>query len=232
MLKKSFVFMMLLAASLIGISSAIHHQPETSIAQPQQSAGSPQQQQQQIQSPNTAPPTLGKRPAAPQGLQQQKSTIPTVVQIQEDKALVDRLLPYIIQKIDGKTLAQKIDTETLINKIGGKRLAQIVLPYIELKFGTSVRESAVITVNKGGLAPQPSVHQAVASCPRESKITGGGVVIMARGENALGGAADNQIIESRYGQLGNTWLGVVRMESGGSFYTQAVCAWPSLTTTP
>ena len=121
MLKKSFVIVMLLAASLIGICSTIHHQLEVTIAQPQQSAGSPQQQQQQLQSPNTAPPTLGKRPTAPQGLQQQQSTIPTIVQIQEDKALVDRLFPYIIQKIDGKTLAQKIDTETLINKIGVKR---------------------------------------------------------------------------------------------------------------
>jgi hypothetical protein len=48
MQKKSLVFMMLLAASLIGIGSAINYQPEVTIAQPQP------------QSPNTAPPTLGK----------------------------------------------------------------------------------------------------------------------------------------------------------------------------
>ena len=54
MSEKSFVFMMLLAASLIGISSAAHHQPEVTVGQPQ----TPQQQQ--LQSPNTAPPTLGK----------------------------------------------------------------------------------------------------------------------------------------------------------------------------
>ena len=236
MLRKSFVFMMLLAASLIGIGSAIHHQLDVTIAQPQpqqplQPQQSPQQQQQQLQSPNTAPHTLGKRPAAPQGLQQQQSTIPTIVQIQEDKALVDRIFPYIIQKIDGKTLAQKIDTETLINKIGGKRLAQIVLENTQLKFGTSVRESAVVDVKKSGPAPPASFHQAVAACPPESKITGGGVVIMTRGQPGQGlfaGPADNQIVESRYGNLGNQWLGVVRMESAGSFYTQAVCAWPSL----
>ncbi|HET6798945.1 MAG TPA: hypothetical protein VFH25_00155 [Nitrososphaeraceae archaeon] len=41
------------------ISSAAHHQPEVAIAQPQQPQQPPQQGQ--LQSPNTAPPTLGKR---------------------------------------------------------------------------------------------------------------------------------------------------------------------------
>jgi hypothetical protein len=225
MLKKSFVFMMLLAASLIGISSATYHQPEVASGQPQ----APQQQQQpqpQAQSPNTAPNIIGKRLTSPQEAQKQ-SSIETLLQIQQDRALVDRLFPYIIQKIDGKTLAQKIDVNMLIQKIGPKRLAEIMLQHTELTFGTSPREGGIVTVKKSGLA-QPSVHQAIATCPPGSKITGGGVVIMARGESAIGGAADNQIIESRYGLLGNQWLGVVRMESGGSFYTQAVCAWPSL----
>jgi hypothetical protein len=116
MFRKSLVFMMLLASSLIGISSAAHHQPEVAIAQPQpQQPLQPQQspQQGQLQSPNTASPTLGKRLTSPQGMQQQQqSNVGTLVQIQQDKALVDRLFPYIIQKIDGKTLAQKIDAAT------------------------------------------------------------------------------------------------------------------------
>src|SRR5918998_1757770 len=123
MLKKSFVFMMLLAASLIGISSAINYQPEVTIAQPQ-----PQQspQQGQLQSPSTAPNIIGKR-QSPQGLQQQ-SNVATLIQIQQDKALVDRLFPYIIEKIDGKTLAQKIDAATLLQKMDGKMLTQKVFP--------------------------------------------------------------------------------------------------------
>jgi hypothetical protein len=40
-----------------------------------------------------------------------------LVQIQQDKALVDRLFPYIIQKIDGQTLLQKIDAKTLAGKL-------------------------------------------------------------------------------------------------------------------
>jgi hypothetical protein len=218
MFKKSFVIVMLLVASLIGIGSAANYQPEVTIAQPQPQT--PQQQQPQLQSP--APSTLGKRLTGPQGQQQQQSNTGTLVQIQQDRELVNRLFPYIIEKIDGNTLIQKI---------GPKRLAEIMLQHTQLKYGTEPRESAIVDVKKSGPAPPASYHQAIATCPPGSKITGGGVVIMAYGQKGQGlfaGPADNQIVESRYGNLGNTWLGVVRMESSGSFYTQAVCAWPSL----
>src|SRR5919109_5370698 len=113
MLTKYSVLMMLIIviASLVGIGSSIYKptnvetQPQQSPTQPLQPQQSPQQGQ--IQSPNTAaPPTLGKRLTGPQGQQQQQSNVGTLVQIQQDKALVDRLFPYIIQKIDGGQLAQ------------------------------------------------------------------------------------------------------------------------------
>ena len=148
MLKYSFVFMMLLAASLIGISSVAHHQPEVAKAQPQ-----PQQQQQQLQSPSTAPPTLGKRLTGPQGQQQQQSNVGTLVQIQQDKALVDRLFPHIIQKIDGKTLAQKID---------GGQLAQKIFPYLDLISTVNVR-----------YGPYQEVVSSARCLPGE-KLVGGG----------------------------------------------------------
>jgi hypothetical protein len=44
--------------------------------------------------------------------------------------LVDRLFPYIIQKIDGKTLAQKID---------GGQLAQKIYPYLDLISSVTIR---------------------------------------------------------------------------------------------
>jgi hypothetical protein len=124
--RKSFVFMMLLAASLIGIGSAANYQPEVAVAQPQ----SPEQDQ--LQSPNTAaPPTIGKRLTSPQGMQQQQqSNVGKLVQIQQDKELVNRLFPYIIQKIDGKTLAQKID---------GGLLAQKIFPYLDLISSVTIR---------------------------------------------------------------------------------------------
>jgi hypothetical protein len=91
MFKKSFVIVMLLVASLIGIGSAANYQPEVTIAQPQPQT--PQQQQPQLQSP--APPTLGKRLTGPQGMQQQQqSNVGTLVQIQQDKELVNSSLRW------------------------------------------------------------------------------------------------------------------------------------------
>ncbi|HEU4824375.1 MAG TPA: hypothetical protein VFS97_13200 [Nitrososphaeraceae archaeon] len=179
MLRKSLVFMMLLAASLIGISSAAHYQPEVAIAQPQPQQPQQSPQQGQLQSPNTASPTLGKRLTSPQGMQQQQqSNLGTLVQIQQDKALVDRLFPYIIQKIDGKTLAQKIDAATLVQKIDAKTLAAKVLPYLDIK--VSVVEKAGQTAKRGpntGLAVLDKSGKGsdmFASCaPDETLVSGG-----------------------------------------------------------
>ena len=49
-----------------------------------------------------------------------------------------------------------------------------------------------------------------------------------KGQGLFAGPAATQVVESRYGNLGNTWLGVVRMESSGSLYAQSVCAGLSL----
>ena len=149
MLKKSFVFMMLLAASLIGISSAAHYQPEVATAQPQ-----PQQspQQGQLQSPSTAPNIIGKRLTSPQEAQQQ-SNVGTIIQMQQDKALVDRLFPHIIQKIDGKTLAQKID---------GGLLAQKIFPYLDVIPTVNVR-----------YGPNQEITSDARCLPGE-KVVGGG----------------------------------------------------------
>jgi hypothetical protein len=135
MLKKSFVFMMLLAASLIGISSAIYHQPEVATAQP-----------------TAQPNTLGKRFISPQEAQQQ-SNVGTIVQMQQDKALVDRLFPHILQKIDGKTLAQKID---------GGLLAQKIFPYLDIIPIVNVRYGANQEITS------------TAQCLPGEKVVGGG----------------------------------------------------------
>jgi hypothetical protein len=163
--KKSFVFMMLLAASLIGIGSAAYHQPEVAIAQPQPP-----------QSPNTAaPPTLGKRLTGPQGQQQQQSNTATLVQIQQDKELVNRLFPYIIQKIDGKTLAQKIDATTLLQKIDARALAAKVLPHLDVKVNAMERPGPRHNIDITGLAERRTI--AKASCAPEEALVGGGFYV-------------------------------------------------------
>lgn len=149
--------MMLIAASMIGISTAIYHQPEVASAQPQ-----PLQPQQPQQSPNTAPPTIGKRFTSPQGMQQQQqSVVGTLVQIQQDKALVDRLFPYIIQKIDGQTLLQKIDARTLAAK---------VLPYLDIENSVTPSSSGLTTTVGEGQRPFPLTSH----CAEGSVLTGGG----------------------------------------------------------
>jgi hypothetical protein len=151
MLEKSLILLMLLlgTASLIGINTAVYHQPEVATAQPQPQ---PQQQQQQLQSPSNSPPILGKRPL-PQDLQKQQSNVGTIVQMAQDKELVNRLFPYIIQKIDGKTLAQKID---------GGLLAQKVFPYLDI--------ISTVTIRYG---PNQEVVSTARCLPGE-KVLGGG----------------------------------------------------------
>ena len=109
MLRKSSVFMMLLAASLIGIGSATHIQPQVEVAQ-----GQP----------------LQKAP----------------VLKQQEKALADRILPYIIQNMGGQTLAQK------------------VLPYLDVTPIVIMRPSA------------GQAMASLAKCNPGEKVVGGGFV--------------------------------------------------------
>ena len=103
MLKKYSIFMMLLAASLIGIGSAT--QVQVAQGQPLQKA-----------------PVLG----------------------QQERALADRILPYIIQKMDGQALVQK------------------VLPYLEV--------TPIVIMRPGANLEKASM----AKCNPGEKIVGGG----------------------------------------------------------
>lgn len=220
--------MMLLAASLVGIGSATNHQPEVAIAQPQpqqpqQSPVQPQQPQQppvqplqpqqspqQLQSPNTAaPPSLGKRLTA------------------ADQALLDRLWPGILRnffsKVDGESLAQKIDAETLINKIGAKRLAEIVLPHIQVSVGASPVYTQKTTVNKDAFAPDTYHTVSVATCPPGTRVFGGGGHVLDRSlNNPRNDAEDNQIVESGVSDRGG-WKITAKMSSSGDVYGYALC---------
>lgn len=107
MLRKSSVFMMLLAASLIGIGSATYIQPQVQVAQGQ---------------PLQKAPALGP----------------------QERALADRILPYIIQKMDGQTLVQK------------------VLPYLEV--------TPIVIVRPGA----DQAKYSMAKCNPGEKVIGGG----------------------------------------------------------
>jgi hypothetical protein len=220
MLRKSFVFVMLLAASLIGIGSAANHQSEVAVTQPQ----SPQQGQ--LQSPNTAAsPTLGKRLTSPQGMQQQQqSNVGTLVQIQQDKELVNRLFPYIIQKIDGATLLQKIDSKTLAAK---------VFPHIRVKVsGSGPAYSEDIKVSKGAL-DSDTYHHVYAKCPPGDLLWGGGGHVRDKYLNDWRRSPeDNWLVESGIAETGNQWKITAKMSSAGDIYAEAICRKISLGLVP
>jgi hypothetical protein len=208
MLKKSFVFMMLIAASLIGVSSIMTGQPQISIAQPQ-----PQPQQQQIQSP--APSTLGKRLTSPQGMQQQQqSNVGTLVQIQQDKELVNRLFPYIIQKIDGKTLAQKIDAATLLQKIDGKMLTEKVFPYLDLNVATIERQGQGSNVDITGIRTKTTIVK--ASCAPGESLVGGAMALHNVDEL-------HSFRRSEQPQEPNSWAIITSFTSDGSIRSFVEC---------
>ena len=73
---------------------------------------------------------LTKVEAQPQAQQQ------SLALTQQEKELADRLLPHIIQRIDGQTLLQKLDAKTLAAK---------VLPFLDVK--------VVITERPGQTSP-------------------------------------------------------------------------------
>jgi hypothetical protein len=78
----------------------------------------------------------------------------SIQQMQRDKQLVDRIFPYIIERIDGKTLAQKIDAATLLQKIDDKTLAAKALPYLDIKVSTTERDGQTYDVKGTGNAFQ------------------------------------------------------------------------------
>jgi hypothetical protein len=183
MLTKYSVFMMLLivTASLVGISSI--YQPANVETQPQ-----PQ-------------PLLG----SPQQKLQQQSNIGTLMQIKEDKELVDRLFPYIIQKIDGKTLLQKID---------GKLLAQKVFPYLDLNVATIERPGQGSNVDITGFTTKTTIVK--ASCAPEERLVGGAM--------ALHNVAElNSFQRSQQPQEPNSWAIITSFDGDGSIRSFAEC---------
>jgi hypothetical protein len=119
MLEKSFVFVMLLVASLIAISGASYQQIEVAKAQPQ-----PQQPLQQ-------PGQIQVQPQSPitKGLADTKKQFEIASQALADKQLLDRLFPQIIKMMDGKTLAAK------------------VLPYLDITASVSSRQGIPSILN-------------------------------------------------------------------------------------
>jgi hypothetical protein len=140
MLRKYSIFMMLLLAtgSLIGISS---------IYQP---ANVETQLRSQEKLGITQPPGVAGTTQLPRDQQQ------FLNQAMSDKQLLDRIMPLIINRLDGKMLAQKI------------------LPHVQVVIPMGDNYGPLVEVNKDtGLAPD-SFHNTEARCPPGTRVVGGG----------------------------------------------------------
>ena len=112
------MMLLIVTASLVGINSSSIYQPVNVRSQPQQ-----QPQQQLIPNPGQIvkqPPPVLAPTQQPQQQPQPKQRIEGLLtreqggagQYMADTELVDRIMPLIIKRIDGNTLAQKIDGKT------------------------------------------------------------------------------------------------------------------------
>jgi hypothetical protein len=107
---------------------------------------------------------LTKVEAQPQVQQQPQGLALT----QQEKELADRLLPNIIQRIDGQTLLQKIDAKTLAAK---------VLPFLDVKVAITERPGQTSptkmgTVNIQHATPKCSGAETAVSAGFTHRVTG------------------------------------------------------------
>ena len=131
MLKESALFMMLLIAASIVVTVSVYEpvkvgtQPQ--IQQPAQMQPQPQQQPQTQKQPLQGSQILGQvKPPAGTGI--------VTKELQENAQFADRVFPFIVQKLDGWTLARKFDVNTasyIVDKGShGEKLAALILQKI------------------------------------------------------------------------------------------------------
>lgn len=226
MLKKSFVFMMMLFAASLVVISSTQSQSKVVVGQGQPPAQPLQkdsqilaqqsQQQQQPPATITTPPTA-QSPNQGQMIRQEPGLAAQITQLsQEDMLLADRIFPYLLQKMDAKTL------QTLIEKVDGKLLAAKILPHLNVRVGASPAYTQNAVVKKEVAAPD-SYHKVSAMCPAGTAVFGGGGHVRDTHFNDPSyDAADNQIVESGVGNRGG-WMITSKMDSSGSVYGYALC---------
>jgi hypothetical protein len=220
MSKRSSVFMMLLAASLVAISSA---QSQLKVVGQGPSAAQPLQRDTQIlaqQTQQQQPPpatTTTQSPNQGQMVRQEPGLPAKITQLSEEDMLVaDRIFPYLVQKMDAKTI------QSLIEKVDGKVLAAKILPYIRVRVGASPAYTPNIEVKKD-VAAADSFHKTSVMCPPGTSVFGGGGHVRDTYDNDVRRSApDNQIVESGVGNRGG-WMITAKMDSPGSVYGYALC---------
>ncbi len=133
-------------------------------------------------------------------IKQPSKQFPGAGQALSDTLFLDRMMPKIIQRIDGATLLQKIDARTLAK----------ILPYLDLKVSTIVRNGQTYDVKGAGT----KIISLLAQCaPGETIVSGGYITYTSDGEVD----SFKKIINPE-----NTWE-VGATASDGQFISYATC---------
>lgn len=204
MLEKSSIFLMLIlgVGSLIGISSIykpanVETQPQPQSQQPGQIQPPTEQQQQQ-----PTPIPGGKEIKAIGRTPEQRA------QIAADNALLDRLFPKIIQRIDGATLLQKIDARTLANKM---------LPYLDISASVVSRDGPQgVSKGTGPISSTTLPASSVARCNTGEIPVSGGFAFWSD-------PADSFVNNNGLYQRENGWVTGARMGDEGSIKASVTC---------
>jgi hypothetical protein len=208
MLSKFSVQMMLLLsiALLVGISNIIYKPADVQAqVQPKQlrpNAG---------QALNQQPSAAAQQKQQVQGaLERQQSTLQTGLQSIQDRQLAERLLPYIIKGIDGKTLLQKIDAKTLAAK---------VLPYLDISANVITRDGPTSTIRKstpiiGSAGSSPLFSK--AKCNNGETAVGGGFRFDSDPEDSYVSTNIPYIQE-------NGWYSASQMKVSGKLQASVTC---------
>ena len=231
MFKESAVFMMLLIAASIVVTVSVY-EPAKVGTQPQ------------IQQPAQMQPQTQKQPLqGSQILGQVKPPAGTGIvtkELQENAQLADRVFPFIVQKLDGWTLARKFDVNTasyivdkgshgeklaalilqkihenqlrdLVQKMNGELLTQKILPYLELRVDTVKRYGPDHKIDISG--PVSKYTSAKASCPPGEILVSGAPSIISGDLESFGPDPDRS----------DTWWSSASFTIDGELRTTAMC---------
>jgi hypothetical protein len=215
MLNKKFSALMMLlivvTASLVGITNIYKPADVQAQVQPKQLRPNAGQALNQQQSPPAGAQQRQQQLERPvQGaLERQQSTLQTAMQSIQDKQLAQRILPYIIKGIDGKTLLQKIDAKTLAAK---------VLPYLEISANVITRDGPTANLKRTN-----PIIGATGSSPLSSTAKCNDYEIAVGGGFRFNSDPEESYVSQNIHTQPNGWYAASQMKASGNLQATVTC---------
>jgi hypothetical protein len=139
-----------------------------------------------------------------------------IIQDIKESALVDRIFPKIVEKLDGATILNKVDGKQLLEKLDGQQLLVKVLPYLSVSARSYEVPGKAIRFSK------PSLVTSEVGCPEGTALVGGGFQIGEKYKES--GADDFHLREFKQSFLPtNNWHIEIEHGAGGVQTPWAQC---------